>query len=58
LAAGDLLEISIFDFQRDGAPAGPGALAVTPDLVDEWQQRIARGLECDKIDRKGVLGTD
>jgi hypothetical protein len=34
-AARDLLEIGIFDFQSHGATAGFGALAVTPDLLDD-----------------------
>ena len=43
-ASGDLPEVRELDFERDGAPANAGALAVAPDLVRDLVERLARGL--------------
>src|SRR5882757_6087037 len=45
LSAGDLLEVRISDFQRHGTTARSSTLAVTPDFVDDRQERVARLLE-------------
>jgi hypothetical protein len=57
-ASGDLPEIRELDFERDGAPANAGALAVAPDLVRDLVERLARGLVGVEVGGKSVLGAD
>jgi hypothetical protein len=57
-ASGDLSEVSELYLERNGSPASAGALAVTPDLVDDVPQLIPRRVVGDEIYRKRVLGTD
>jgi hypothetical protein len=42
-AARDLLEVGELDFECDCAAANTRALAVTPNFVDDFLKRIARG---------------
>jgi hypothetical protein len=56
-ASCDLLEVSEFDFECDGAPTNTGALAVPPDLVDDLSEGIPPGFVGDEIDGKRVLGS-
>src|SRR5713226_1175982 len=55
LAARDLLEVRIFDFQRHSATACSSTLAMTPDFIDDWQERVPRCLEGEEISGKRVL---
>src|SRR5262252_7825603 len=58
LTARHLLEVRVFDFQRHGATAYSGALAMMPDGIDDWRERVPRRLECEEVNGKRVLGTD
>ncbi len=57
-AAGDDLEIGIFDLQRDSAPAQALAHAMTPDLGYERRDSGACGLKIENIGREGDFGTN
>jgi len=57
-ASRDLPEVREFDLECDRASTKTGALAVSPDLVDNLSQLITRGFVGEEIDRKGVLGAD
>ena len=41
-ASGDLLKVSELDLERDCAAAKTGALAVPPDLVDDFSESVPR----------------
>ena len=58
LAAGNLVKVRKFDFQRHGAAARSDALAMAPDFIDDGQERVPRGLEGEEISGKRVLGAD
>src|SRR5215471_14719987 len=55
-ASRDYLEVGELELERDGAAANPGALAITPNLVDDLLKRIPRGLVGEEIGEKRVLG--
>ncbi len=46
-ASRDLVEVGIFHFQCHGSPLNVRALANSPDLLDDWLERVARGLICE-----------
>ena len=57
-ASRDLLEISELDLEGDCAAANTRALAIPPNVVDDFLKRITRGFVGDKIGGKRVLCAD
>ena len=58
MAPRDLPEVGELDFERDGAPTSPRALAVAPDRVDDLSKRITRSRVGEEVYGKRVLGAD
>ena len=58
MGAGDLLEIRIFDFDRHGSSAHPGAFAGGPNFLDDWRDFLPRRVEGEDILQKGVFRAD
>jgi hypothetical protein len=58
VASRDLPEVGKLNLERDGASTSPGALAVSPDLVDDLPEPTLRRFVGEQTDRKRVLGTD
>ena len=57
-ASRDLLEVSELDLEGDCAAANTRALAIPPNVVDDFLKRITRGFVGEKIGGKRVLCAD
>ena len=53
-----MLKVGELDLEGDGAAANAGALAIRPDLADNFPKRIPRGFVGEEIGGKRVLGAD
>src|SRR5574337_1110787 len=58
MAAGDLPEVRIFDFQCDRPAAQARAIASSPDFLGDNSDLFPRSFESENIFEKGVLGAD
>src|SRR5215207_9736712 len=54
-AAGDLAEVGVLDLQRHRSTENVGALAASPDLVDDRLEFGPHLVEAEKVTREGVL---